>query len=195
MFGFLSPLQESATTRLVIGAGGLPGGMDGSSSGTALPADLALTRLREWVRRSDLAAARHMLFEADMLATGRAPVGPLRSDRLLWDRIERAFRERRLVLYESIQSLPAPKNVPTPEAPPAPPEPPPKKLDWVEIVLLDEEGVPVADEKYSVQLPDGSTREGTLDANGTARIEEFEAGTCFVTFPEIKVRPRAGDAA
>ncbi len=59
---------------------------------------------------------------------------------------------------------------------------------WIEIVLLDQEGVPVADEPYTLVLPDGGTRSGQLDARGFARIEGIVAGVCDVSFPRIDGR-------
>jgi len=56
---------------------------------------------------------------------------------------------------------------------------------WVEIELLDEAGEPVAGEAYRITLPDGSVREGVLDASGRARVEGFEPGPSQVTFPHI----------
>jgi type VI secretion system secreted protein VgrG len=62
----------------------------------------------------------------------------------------------------------------------------PKKKSWIEIQLLDEEGTPVASEKYRVTLPDGETMaEGTLDEKGLARIDGIDPGTCKITFPEL----------
>lgn len=56
---------------------------------------------------------------------------------------------------------------------------------WVEIVLLDEDDVPVAGEPYKLVLPDGTTRYGTLDKDGKAREDNIDPGTCQVSFPRI----------
>lgn len=58
---------------------------------------------------------------------------------------------------------------------------------WIEIVLVDEEDAsqPVAFAKYRVELPNGSPREGMLDAKGRARIEGIDPGTCQVSFPGL----------
>jgi type VI secretion system secreted protein VgrG len=55
----------------------------------------------------------------------------------------------------------------------------------VEIELTDEEGNPVAGEKYKITLPDGSVKTGTLDQNGYARVAGIDPGTCEVTFPNL----------
>ena len=59
----------------------------------------------------------------------------------------------------------------------------PAKASWVEIALVDDDGLPVAFEPYQVELPDGSMIEGTLDGTGQARIEGIDPGTCKVSFP------------
>ena len=53
----------------------------------------------------------------------------------------------------------------------------------VEIELVDADGNPVPGEPYRITLPDGSTRTGTLDDRGYARVAGIEqAGTCKVCF-------------
>ncbi len=57
---------------------------------------------------------------------------------------------------------------------------------WVEIELVDEEGNSFPEEKYSVELPDGSKITGKLDANGRAKVEGVsQSGTCKVSFPDL----------
>lgn len=56
---------------------------------------------------------------------------------------------------------------------------------WIEVKLLDAEGNPVAKRKYVVKAPGGRVEQGTLDANGRARVEGLEPGTCLVSFPEL----------
>jgi hypothetical protein len=56
---------------------------------------------------------------------------------------------------------------------------------WVEIRLVDRAGKPVPNKKYSLQLPDGSERHGSLDESGRARVDQIDPGTCLVSFPEI----------
>jgi len=73
--------------------------------------------------------------------------------------------------------------------PPASPRPRPIALEdlktWIEIVLLDESGKPVPNEKYSVRVPGGRTEYGTLDAKGYARITGLDPGSCDVSFPDL----------
>jgi type VI secretion system secreted protein VgrG len=63
-----------------------------------------------------------------------------------------------------------------------------KKKSWIEIELVDENGLPVAGQGYRILLPDGSAATGTLDPNGFARVEGIEPGACQVTFPELDER-------
>jgi hypothetical protein len=60
--------------------------------------------------------------------------------------------------------------------------------DWVEITLVDENGDPVPGEAYRLELPDGSVREGALDAGGKARVEGIDPGACRVTFSNLDAR-------
>ena len=56
--------------------------------------------------------------------------------------------------------------------------------DWIEIELKDRAGAPVAEERYVVTLPDGQQREGVLDEEGTARLNDIPAGPVVVNFPD-----------
>ena len=57
--------------------------------------------------------------------------------------------------------------------------------DYIEIALRDAGGVPKADERYVLHLPDGSTREGSLDAEGRATEEGIPPGHIKVEFPDM----------
>lgn len=56
---------------------------------------------------------------------------------------------------------------------------------YIEIELLDDEGNPVADEAWFVELPDGTKKSGRTDAKGFARIDGVDPGTAKVTFPDM----------
>jgi type VI secretion system secreted protein VgrG len=80
-----------------------------------------------------------------------------------------------------------PPETPAPSEPP-PPEPAPQEVTtWIEIVLLTEAEPrrPMANQRYRIELPDGSIRQGRLDANGKARLEGIDPGTCKVSFPDL----------
>jgi len=59
---------------------------------------------------------------------------------------------------------------------------------FVEIVLVDGDGEPVANAEYRIELPDSSIAEGVLDDQGKARIEHISPGQCVVTFPSFDAR-------
>jgi hypothetical protein len=63
------------------------------------------------------------------------------------------------------------------------------KKSWIEIKLVDEDGIPVPGEEYLVTLPDGQTvASGTLDDKGFARVDNIDPGTCQITFPRLDGR-------
>jgi hypothetical protein len=55
---------------------------------------------------------------------------------------------------------------------------------WIAIQLLDEEDQPVPREPYWIRLPDGQILEGTLNDQGSVRIEPIPCGICRVRFPK-----------
>jgi len=59
------------------------------------------------------------------------------------------------------------------------------KKTWVEIQLVDGDGQGVGNTKYKLKLPDGSTKEGTLDGDGLARVDDIDEGMCEVSFPTL----------
>jgi hypothetical protein len=66
---------------------------------------------------------------------------------------------------------------------------PEQDVHWIEIVLLDEDYQPVADEPYELQLPDGAVRTGRLNRQGKAYVADIPTpGTCRVCFPQIDRR-------
>jgi hypothetical protein len=84
-------------------------------------------------------------------------------------------------------AAPAESSAPAESAPPAPEKPiesKPKKT-WIEIRLVGLDGGGLTGEAYKVQLPDGSTREGQLDTDGKARIDDIDPGGCTVSFPDL----------
>lgn len=72
------------------------------------------------------------------------------------------------------------------EAPPASAREAVTELHWITIELLGEDDLPIAGQRYRIELPDGSVREGSLDGLGVARVHGIEqAGSCTVTFPDL----------
>ena len=56
---------------------------------------------------------------------------------------------------------------------------------WIEIKLVDEDDQPVQGERYRIELPDGTVRQGTLDSKGQAHIGGIDPGNCKITFPNL----------
>ncbi|MCP3163442.1 carboxypeptidase-like regulatory domain-containing protein [Myxococcus qinghaiensis] len=107
-----------------------------------------------------------------------------RYEERLKQRLSDAFSRGELVALEVARprSVPAPW---TPQPENQDEEAVVEEMTWLAIELKDEAGKPVRNARYVVSLPDGSTREGTLNANGYARVEGVNPGECQVTFPEL----------
>lgn len=56
---------------------------------------------------------------------------------------------------------------------------------WIEIQLVGEDDAPIGGAKYAIRLPGGTMITGTLDADGTARVDGIPPGLCQVSFPEL----------
>lgn len=60
-----------------------------------------------------------------------------------------------------------------------------EESSFITITLKDKNGNPVPNERYRLKLPDGSIREGTLDAAGRAEVPRTMPGQAQVSFPDI----------
>lgn len=58
--------------------------------------------------------------------------------------------------------------------------------DWIEIRLQNREGTPARDARFVVTLANGEEREGRLDDQGFARLEDVPPGPARVAFPDIE---------
>ena len=56
---------------------------------------------------------------------------------------------------------------------------------FVEFELKDDEGNPIPAERYRVELPDGSVKEGLTDSEGKVHIDGVDPGTAKITFPGL----------
>ncbi len=102
-------------------------------------------------------------------------------------RLEEAFRRGELVLVATVYHRLSGTDQTIPEGADSRPllQPGSQKPEtWIEIELVDEDGIPVEAERYQVELPDGRHVSGTLNAKGRARIEGIDPGTCEVWFPD-----------
>lgn len=84
--------------------------------------------------------------------------------------------------HHSTPSSPVEKPASEPTVAQAPREP---ELTWIEVELVGEDDKPVAGERYRLTLSTGRVLEGSLDAQGRARIERMVPGTCDLTFPRL----------
>jgi type VI secretion system secreted protein VgrG len=83
---------------------------------------------------------------------------------------------------------PAEAEVNMPEVPEPPPQPkPPAGTNWIELSVVQEDAPKVGASfaRYRMELPDGSTMEGRLDAAGRMIAVGMPAGPCKVTFPDL----------
>src|SRR5205823_222133 len=62
------------------------------------------------------------------------------------------------------------------------------KTTWIALEVVDADGDPMPFQRYSIELPDGSLREGMVDDNGRARIDGIDDGNCKVRFPDVDGR-------
>jgi hypothetical protein len=60
-----------------------------------------------------------------------------------------------------------------------------KFKDHVEIELVNQDGAPVPNEDYVLHLPDGTTRDGKLDEQGKAVVNDVPPGRYRVEFPNL----------
>jgi len=122
------------------------------------------------------------------LPLGRTTLDRACSDEWLLSRLAEALRQGKLHVHKvkeaQYRDLPPPLK-PRPPLPAPEPKPDPERT-FVHIKLLDDEGNPVPGVRYSVLLPDGATREGTLNSAGEARVEYVTPGECKVTFPDLE---------
>ncbi len=108
-----------------------------------------------------------------------------RYEQRLKQRLTDAFLHGELMALEEDRPVLAPPPWPEPVWL-RPQEAPVKEPTWLAIELKDAEGQPVPHARYVVTLPDGSTREGTLNKNGHARVDGVTPGQCQVSFPELE---------
>ncbi|HZU99209.1 MAG TPA: hypothetical protein VFF73_21055, partial [Planctomycetota bacterium] len=84
------------------------------------------------------------------------------------------------------KSEPAPAPAPDKAA-----EGPVEDDNVLDLKLTDDQGRPLANEKYKVTLPDGKVVEGKLDMAGRLRLVSKVKGDAQVTFPDLDVNKRA----
>jgi hypothetical protein len=53
---------------------------------------------------------------------------------------------------------------------------------FIEILVINEEGEPVTDQKYRLVLTDGSVQKGALGSDGRIFVDSIPRGDCTITF-------------
>jgi len=62
---------------------------------------------------------------------------------------------------------------------------PGREIHWIEIEVVGEDGVGVANVEYLIVTPDQRQHRGVTDRDGRARLERIDAGECQVSFPKL----------
>ena len=155
------------------------------ASATPISAANAGWRVTEWFPEGGL--ARQILAEIHAQLGSPTVARPTLDLEALRSVARQALRDGVLEAFRVPLKLSgAPLNAP-PEPPKKRDDPPPEQKTWIAIELMDDSDPPrpVPFERYRIELPDQSTREGMLDANGQARVSGFDPGTCKVSFPQL----------
>lgn len=125
-------------------------------------------------------------------------VGPLRrADALSQARLNlaerdlvEAARRGQLELEEVIPTRPARRRLSAaPVASSLGPQD--EAVDFIELVLVDQDDQPVARRPFNVELPSGAVRSGQTDDAGRARVDGIPPGQCKITFPDFEKRDYA----
>lgn len=163
----------------------LPSGVDHEESWyEPLPWNMACQDLGGWSLDPALAPKLRELHEATFGEALVEPTGvPFHA---LMAPLRGAFEQGLIVAWVlRVNTVEQPAQLPSAKPQPRPED---KKKTWIEIVLVDENGVPIPNEPYRLTLVSGEKRNGNLDERGFARVDGIEAGMCDVTFPQIDGR-------
>lgn len=146
--------------------------------------------------------SRQVITEIDESLHGPSRPGAAKADgealqQALKKRIEDAFKKRTIVGVavprNFLTQSPQEQQAAVAAAPAPPPRPSTaKQTTWIEIELLDGQNKPVPDQRYRIEVPDGTFREGNLDKQGKARVDGIDPGQCEVSFPDLDGSEWAG---
>lgn len=67
--------------------------------------------------------------------------------------------------------------------------------DWIEVLLLDDEGTPILAERCRITTPDGRTQDYFTDLAGLIRIDGLSPGECLISFPDLDAEAPRGAGA
>jgi hypothetical protein len=138
-------------------------------------------------------AMAQMFADLKNMPKGQAP-SPLNpvALRLMWTELTKAIQDKVIVavVKQGGSAVDAEKSAPPPSEPPKPKQDP-KEKTWFQIQVLDEEGVPMAGESYTLVDSDGGNHKGKLDGDGKMYIPPIlSPGDCTLTLPDVHLNPR-----
>jgi len=156
--------------------------------------------IRAWQREVDVLLSRvseprvrRVLEEVYDELHGVGPMAPRQGNRARGSSFDGSVRdELRFAAYsgglkveriERVRVVPPP--VESPEDVLGPQSTTEPTLTWIAVALVDQDGAPVPNVRYSIKCSDGSISEGSLDGKGKARVDGIPAGSCTVSFPDI----------
>jgi len=59
------------------------------------------------------------------------------------------------------------------------------KQQWIEVQLVDENGVGIFGAEYLIVTPDGREHRGMTDAKGLGQLHDILPGQCSISFPKL----------
>ncbi len=134
-----------------------------------------------------------MYAELQNLPAGKAPTtfNPA-TIKLIRNALTGAIRSKKIVAVLHQGGTPTEPFIDPPvKEPPPKPKPEPKEKTWFQCQVLDEEGIPMAGERYTLLDSDGGRHEGKLDADGKVYIPPIlDPGDCTIRLPDIHLNPR-----
>lgn len=162
------------------------GGVALPSGTVPLTTAAAVARLGSWFPEG-WGGDERLLAEICLSLDGDFPASGVPESGWLRRTVRRALQDGRLVAVRSLLPAPGGSMGDTAEEVRTPQPEAREQKTWVEIVLVDDSDPPkpVPFKRYRLELPDGSTRQGRLDANGAATLTGIDPGTCEVSFPEL----------
>ena len=186
-------LPVASTYRLVLWS-------DVETEDRPVPATLAAGWLRAWLVEP---AFRTEVSETlDSLMSGHRSTKGWMDERELnlfaRPRIERALMTGELVLVERRPARPLPKLAQPVAEPPkmAEKESSAPTKTWIEFLVEDDAGTPVAGARYQAELPDGTKKSGVTGETGLVRFDGIDPGVCqFVLLDYDAAEVEAADEA
>jgi hypothetical protein len=176
----------------LVGRSGWGEGADAWPQAEAIEPEAAASRVDAWFPEGFGDASDGAVLAAIAAALGAEVLWQSDTSATAWHKsvVRNALRDGRLIALR--MRLPAPvrgMGEREEEARPAERVPREEKT-WIEIVLVDDSDPPqpVPFQRYRIEPPGGTVREGMLDANGRAMITGIDPGTCEVTFPGLDAR-------